>query len=122
MEINPGFLEAQEELGALNPWIEIICRSVKKNPSGHYAIDLLIKNTGKSFAYNISLSAKGCKDSRNLKPFMVPHGEEKGVTLQIMADPTCSDPIEVQAVYYNKLTREFEEAIHILISDEGGEE
>jgi hypothetical protein len=53
---------------------------------------------------------------------MVPHGEEKSVTLQILADPTCTDPIEVQAVYYNKLTREFEEAIIILLSDEVGGE
>ena len=53
---------------------------------------------------------------------MIPHGEEKGVTLQILADPACTDPIEIQAVYYNKLTREFDEAIQISLSEEGAGE
>jgi hypothetical protein len=49
---------------------------------------------------------------------MIPQGEEKDVTLQVLAEPECTDPIEIQAVYYNKLTREFDEAIQISLSDE----
>ncbi|MDO9034263.1 MAG: hypothetical protein Q7U51_03545, partial [Methanoregula sp.] len=97
-------------------------RSIQKKPTGGYTIDLLVRNTGKSFAYNISLSVKGCEASKIPKPFMVPHGEERGVTLQILPDPECTVPIEVQAVYRNKLTREFDEAIQISLLDQGAGE
>jgi tetratricopeptide (TPR) repeat protein len=109
LEINPELKEVHEHLSHLEPVLTITCKNVTKNATGWHTVELLFKNSGKAFAYDIALSAHGCEEARIPKTFVIPDGGEKSAIIHILAGPGCTDTVEIHTLYHNKQKEHFVE-------------
>jgi tetratricopeptide (TPR) repeat protein len=119
LEINPELKEVHERLSHLEPILTITCKNVTKNTMGWHMVELLFKNTGKAFAYDIALSAHGCEEARIPKTFVIPDGGEKCAVIHILAGSMCTDSVEIHTLYHNKQREHFVKETLVSLSEEG---
>ena len=105
----------------LQPFLNIICKKTQKNPSGWFTMEMLFKNTGKAFAYDVSLSIPACEDVKIPKTFVVASGQEKSVVVHVLPGAKCVDTVEICTLYHNGMGRNYEQKLPVpLVEQEGG--
>ncbi|MDD5187461.1 MAG: tetratricopeptide repeat protein, partial [Methanoregula sp.] len=117
LEIDPYMTEAKEKMHQFEPALVITRMNAVKNPSGWHSIELHLTNTGKSYAYNVAVSASGCEDVHPPRTFTVSHGEEKRMVIHILTGSDCIDVATVHLRYQDKMGKQFTSDIAVRLPE-----
>jgi tetratricopeptide (TPR) repeat protein len=116
LTIDPNLEEAQEGLSHLQPCISVSCKSLQMNPSGWITLELLLKNTGKAFAYDVNLSSHGCEEAKMPKTFVVASGQEKSVVVHVLPGAKCAESVDIYALYHNGMGKNYDNTLQIRLT------
>jgi hypothetical protein len=85
-------------------------------------MEMLLINTGKAFAYDVSLSIPACEDVKIPKTFVVASGQEKSVVVHVLPGAKCRDKIEICTLYHNGMGNNYEQKLPVpLVEQDDGE-
>jgi hypothetical protein len=117
LEIDPNMTEAKEMMHQFEPALVITSTNAIKNPSGWHTIELHLTNAGKSYAYNVAISASGCKDVHAPRTFTVSRGEEKRMVIHILTGSDYIDVTTVHLRYQDKMGKQFTSDIAVRLPE-----
>jgi tetratricopeptide (TPR) repeat protein len=122
LSLDPNLREAQDGLSHLQPCLTVICKKTQKSPSGWFTMEMLFKNTGKAFAYDVNLCVPVCEEVKTPKTFIVANGQEKSVVVHVLPGAKCRDTVEICTLYHNGMGKKYELKLPVpLVEQDGGE-